>query len=241
MTTRTPAAALAAAVSRKPNKYGNLHVMNTELARQQMVEQQVRTWDVTSPEVLAVFGEVEREQFVPPGFEAVAYADTEIPLGHGQVMLRPTLEGRILQELAVQKHERVLDVGTGSGYLAACLSRRADEVISIDIYEDFLAAATGRLMDDGISNVKLSAMDAMAELPEGDFDVIVITGSLPSLDQRFTDALRPGGRLFVVTGESPVMNALVVTRDGDELVQEIVFETDIPALVNVARPTGFFF
>lgn len=215
--------------------------MNTDMARRQMVAQQVRTWDVFNQDVLQVLGSVAREQFVPQGCEDVAYADTEIPLAHGQVMLRPVIEGRLLQALDLGSDDRVLEVGTGSGYLTACLASLSASVTSIDIHEDFVAAATDKLDAAGINNVSLACMDAMAELPGGEFDAIAISGSVPRIDDRFVQALKPGGRLFLVVGESPVMSAILITRAGEELQQRYLFETDIPALENIAREPVFFF
>lgn len=215
--------------------------MNTDFARRQMVAQQVRTWDVFNQDVLRVLGSVARERFVPQGCEDVAYADTEIPLAYGQVMLRPTIEGRLLQALDLRGDDRVLEVGTGSGYLTACLASLAASVVSIDIHEDFVAAASDRLEAAKIENASLECMDAMAELPDGEFDAIAVTGSVPRIDERFVQALRPGGRLFLVVGESPLMSALLIVRAGDEIQQNYLFETDIPALENIAREPVFSF
>jgi protein-L-isoaspartate(D-aspartate) O-methyltransferase len=217
--------------------------MNSDLARQQMVKQQVRVWDVFNPQVLQVLGSVAREQFVPAGCEDVAYADTEIPLGHGQVMLRPIIEGRLLQALNPESGDQVLEIGTGGGYLTACLARMSASVTSIDIHEDFVAAARRNLETAAIENVTVQCMDAMVELPGGDFDTIAVTGSVRRIDERFVKALKPGGRLFLVVGQSPAMSALLITRvgAGDDLQQRILFETDIPALENIAREPVFTF
>ena len=215
--------------------------MNSELARRQMVEQQVRVWDVTDTAVLETLGEVERERFLPAGFADVAYADTEIPLGHGQVMLRPVIEGRLLQALAPRPTDRALDVGTGSGYLAACLSRLCREVSSIDLFDKFVGDATERLARAGIRNVEASCMDATAELPAGEFDVIAVSSSMPHVDERLPRALGDGGRLFVVEGTPPVMNALLITRRGDEWQRQSLFETSIPPLLNLPEEPVFSF
>jgi len=215
--------------------------MNSDLARQKMVAQQVRVWDVCDQDVLNVLDGVAREQFVPAGCEDVAYADTEIPLPHGQVMLRPIIHGRLLQALELDPGSLVLEIGTGTGYLTACLARLSGAVISIDIREDFIAAATLSLETAEIHNASVHCMDAMTELPDGEFDAIAVTGSVPRVDERFIKALRPGGRLFLVTGESPVMKALLITRDGDNWQQSELFETDIPALENAAGESVFCF
>ena len=215
--------------------------MNRNLARRQMVAQQVRAWDVFDQEVLNVLGGVAREHFVPAGYADVAYIDTEIPLPHGQVMLRPIIEGRLLQALELNGGSLVLEIGTGTGYLTACLARMSGSVTSIDIREDFIAAATRNLESAEIDNASLQCMDAMTELPDGVFDAIAVTGSVPRIDERFINALRPGGRLFLVAGESPVMSALLITRDGDNWQQNSLFETDIPALENTAEESVFSF
>ncbi len=216
--------------------------MDTDFARQQMVDQQVRAWDVLHPDVLQVLRNVPREQFVPTGYEALAFADTEIPIGHGQFMMTPTLEGRLLQALKPTSSDKVLEIGTGSGFLAACLARLADSVTSIDIHDDFLEAAKVNLEDSGISNVTLLSMDATRELPDEKFDVVAVTGSIEDFDPRFVDALNPGGRLFVVVGASPAMDARLVTRTGDNDWQsESLFETVLAPLVNGSKPTQFLF
>ena len=215
--------------------------MNSISPRQQMVKQQVRVWDVFDQAVLNVLGDVAREQFVPAGCEDVAYADTEIPLAHGQVMLRPIIEGRLLQALALGASDEVLEIGTGTGYLTACLASMSASVSSIDIHEEFIAAANRNLETAEISNASVQCMDAMAELPDGKFDAIAVTGSLPRIDDRFVAALKPGGRLFLVVGESPAMSALLITYDGGELQQSALFETDIPALENIAKESVFSF
>ncbi len=215
--------------------------MNSISPRQQMVKQQVRVWDVFDQAVLNVLGNVAREQFVPAGCEDVAYADTEIPLPHGQVMLRPIIEGRLLQALALGASDEVLEIGTGTGYLTACLASMSASVSSIDIHEEFVAAANRNLETAGIKNASVQCMDAMAELPDGKFDAIAVTGSVPRIDDRFVAALKPGGRLFLVVGESPAMSVLLITHDSGELQQSALFETDIPALENIAEEPVFTF
>ncbi len=216
--------------------------MNTEFVRRQMVEQQIRTWDVFDANVLQVFAAVPRDQFVPDYCINAAYADGEIPLEHGQCMLRPSIVGKIMQALNIQADDDVLEVGTGTGYLTACLAQAARNVTSIDLLDDFVINAGKNLADAGVDNVSLHCMDATKELPAGQFDVIAVTGSVSEMDERLLKALKPGGRLFLVTGESPVKSAILVRRgpDGDiEMTQ--VFETDIPALLNADNPPGFSF
>ncbi len=216
--------------------------MNTDFARRQMVEQQVRAWDVLDADILELLIETPREQFVPSGFESLAFADTEIPIGHGQCMMTPTLEGRVLQSLKITKTDSVLEIGTGSGFLTACIAKLADSVTSIDVHEDFLEAASANLEDSGISNFELTAMDATQRLPEGEFDAIVITGSMQVLDPRYGLALKPKGRLFVVVGHSPTMDARLLRRTGDSSwLTDSLFETELDPLVNSAQPPQFSF
>mgnify|MGYP001815529909 FL=1 len=216
--------------------------MDTDFARQQMVEQQVRAWDVLDPDVLQVLMEIPREQFVPTGYESLAFADTEIPIGHGQSMMTPTLEGRVLQALKPAAGECVLEVGTGTGFVTACLAKLAGTVTSIDIYEDFLKTARANIEDSGLGDVELLQMDAMEALPEGTFDVIAVTGSIETFDPRFVEALAPGGRLFVVVGAGPAMDARIVTRTGDnEWDSESLFETTLAPLINGVEPPRFSF
>ncbi len=216
--------------------------MNTDYARLKMIEQQVRAWDVFDPDVLDVLAEIPREHFVPAGFEALAFADTEIPLGHGQSMMTPTVEGRTLQALELGPSDDVLEIGTGSGFLTACLAHLARHVTSIDIFEGFTSSAAGKLADAGIDNVTLTTTDATRELPDGPFDAIVVTGSMQTLDQRLVDLLGEDGRLFVVTGDSPVMEARLIRPDEEQgWRSESLFETDIAPLINASLPPQFSF
>jgi protein-L-isoaspartate(D-aspartate) O-methyltransferase len=216
--------------------------MDTVYARQQMVEQQVRAWEVYDRTILDVLSAVAREQFVPPAFRSFAFADTDIPLGHGQKMMTPTLEGRMLQALGLTQDERVLEIGTGSGFVTACLAKLAASVCSIDIFDDFVTNAARKLELAQIDNVQLVCMDACRALPEGDFDAIAVTGSLPRFDERYLSVLRPGGRLFVIVGESPVQEAKLIQRGTDEdWTDTALFETDIAALLNSDIPTTFTF
>jgi protein-L-isoaspartate(D-aspartate) O-methyltransferase len=216
--------------------------MNIEIAREKMIEQQVRAWDVLEPEVLYVLRKIAREDFVPRDFQALAFADTEIPIGHGETMMTPTVEGRLLQSLALDGSEHVLEIGTGFGFVSACLASLAHHVTSVDIHEDFLKRATENLADAGFDNVRLEHMDAMRELPTGKFDAIAVTGSIQSFDTRFVDALRIGGRMFVVVGDAPVMDARLVLRTGEsDWDSESLFETDLHPLVNGRLPPQFHF
>lgn len=216
--------------------------MNFEVAREQMIEQQVHTWAVFDERVLAAMRSVPREHFTPPAYREVAFADAPIPLSHGQWMLPAKFHGRILQSLLIQPADVVLEVGTGSGYLSACLSRLAARVHSLELYEDLASIARQALLQAAINNVAVETADALRLDQEASYDAIAVTGSLPIYDERFQRALRKGGRLFVVVGQPPVMEAWLVTRVGErEWHRESVFETCIDPLVNAARPSPFVF
>lgn len=217
--------------------------MNSEFARRQMVEQQIRTWDVLEEELLDLFRSVPREDFVPAAWRRLAYAEAEIPLGHGERMMRPSVEGRMLQSLEIRGDASVLEIGTGSGFITACLARLARSVSSIDLYDDFLDAAADKLAAHDIDNVSLERRDAVVDgPPAGSFDAIAVTGSLPAPDERLVAALNPGGRLFVVIGEPPVMEARLYTRgDAGEASSTALFETCLPRLQNVPEPSHFSF
>ncbi|MEM9688792.1 MAG: protein-L-isoaspartate O-methyltransferase [Pseudomonadota bacterium] len=214
--------------------------MDTDFARRQMVDQQARAWDVLDPTVLDVLATVRREDFVPDAYRAMAFADVEIPIGHGESMMTPTYEGRLLQALLPTAGDRVLEIGTGSGFVTACLASLAESVVSIDIYDDFTSRAAARLIDR--RNVQLDTRDATASLPEGCFDAIAVTGSIEAFDTRLVEALAPGGRLFVVIGKAPAMEARRVTRTGDnDWRSEALFETSLKPLVHGAPPAKFWF
>ncbi len=216
--------------------------MNIDLARQQMIDQQVRAWTVLNPAVLDVLSAVPREKFVPGPYEALAFADTEIPLGHGEFMMTPTVEGRVLQALDLGADDHVLEIGTGSGFLTACLATLGGTVTSVDIHADFVRDAAGKLASAGIDNVDLRTMDATAELPDERYDAIAVTGSIETFDPRLVDALRPGGRLFVVVGAAPVMDARLVRRTGNaNWKSESLFETTLGPLVHGSLPPQFVF
>lgn len=216
--------------------------MNIDYAREKMIEQQVRAWDVLDPTVLEVLGKIPREQFVPRAYQLLAFADVEIPIGHGESMMTPTVEGRVLQALNLDGLGRVLEIGTGTGFLTACLARLCDHVTSIDIYEDFLKRAGENLADTGIENVDLQHMDAIERLPDGRFDAIAVTGSVQRFDPRFVEALKDGGHLFIVVGDAPAMDARRVTRTGDsDWTSESLFETDLKPLVRGSLPPQFAF
>ena len=217
--------------------------MNVEQARFNMIEQQIRTWEVLDTTVLDLLFEVKRETFVPPAHASLAFADLEIPLGHGETMLQPKVEARIVQELALQPHETVYEVGTGSGYLTALLARRARHVTSAEIHADILAAARANLERAGVDNVTLLEGDsARAPLAESAFDVIVVGGSMPILPQSFLDRLAVGGRLFAILGDAPVMKAVLVRQPVAGSFQHVeLFETMAKPLVNAPQPPRFRF
>ena len=216
--------------------------MNTDFARQQMIDQQVRAWAVLDHSVLAVLSAVPRETFVPVPYGSLAFADTEIPLGHGEFMMTPTVEGRVLQALDLHMNDHVLEIGTGSGFLTACLAKLAANVTSIDIHDDFIRSAAGKLASAGIDNVVLHTMDASRELPGDHYDAIAVTGSIETFDPRFVAALRPDGRLFVVVGAPPVMEACLVRRSGSANWQsDALFETELAPLVHGTLPPQFVF
>jgi protein-L-isoaspartate(D-aspartate) O-methyltransferase len=217
--------------------------MDFEQARYNMVEQQIRPWDVLDQEVLDLLFKVHREDFVPEAHRSLAFVDMEIPLGHGEFMWTPKLEARVVQELDIRRNDRVLEIGTGSGYLTALLAAEAAEVVSVDIQSDFTAAAGKKLRAHGIGNVELHTGDAATDWDDEDgFDVIVLTGSTPLLSDALVRRLRVGGRLFAVVGEAPVMQAQLVSCNAPGAYRSVtLFETCIKALVNAPHPAAFVF
>ena len=217
--------------------------MNIEQARFNMVEQQIRPWDVLDQQVLDLLSKVKREEFVPPQYRSLAFVDMEIPIGHGQKMLQPKMEARMLQELALQPADRILEVGTGNGYMTELLASLGAHAHSVDIIPDFTQSAAARLAAHGIGNVTLETGDAARVWDRhAPYDAIVITGSLPVLPEAFRKSLRPGGRLIAVVGEPPVMEARLITCVGPGACNAIVlFETCIPALRNALQPERFVF
>lgn len=212
--------------------------MNLEQARFNMVEQQVRPWEVLDQRVLDRLAAVPREDFVPPAFRNLAYADIQIPIGQGQVMLPPNVEGRLLQALALEASDTVLEIGTGTGYLTAVIAGLARHVWSVDIFPELQ-----RLAEYHLKNISLEVGDAARGWPrDGGFDAIAITGSLPSLPKAFPEALRVGGRLFAVLGRAPVMEAVRIIRMGErEWSHEGLFETVIPPLLHSEPAPKFIF
>ena len=218
-----------------------VHAYN-EQARFNMIAQQIRPWDVVDDRVLKALKQVPRERFVPEDYRELAFADIEVPLAHGQSMMSPKLEARMLQALDVRPGSRVLEIGTGSGFVTACLAHLGGTVTSLDIHPDFTAQAGERLAALGLK-AQLLTQDALAELPEpGCWDVVAITGSLPRLDDRFKALLADRGRLFAVTGEAPAMQARLITRmPSGAFQEEVLFETVLARLDNTAEPSRFVF
>jgi len=215
--------------------------MQPEVAREQMIKQQLRAWHVLDGRVLQTMSEVPREAFLPVAYQGLAFADAPVPIGHGQIMLAPKLQGRLLQALALTPEQSVLDIGTGTGFLAACMARLAARVSSIDIHPELVEQAADRLSRFGVHNVNTAVADAMEYEPQGQYDAIAVTSSLPVYLDRFQNLLAPGGRLFVVVGKPPIEEAWLVTRDRDGFRREVLFETEVPAMINAPLPEAFVF
>lgn len=217
--------------------------MELERARHNMIEQQIRPWEVLDQHILDLLGRVRREDFVPEAYQTLAFADIEIPLGHGEAMWPPKIEARVLQSLDVQPGDRVLEVGTGSGYLTALLASLASEVVSVEIEPELKASAEQKLAAHGFSNIRLELGDGARGWERGaPYDVIVLTGSTPVLPDALLRQLKLGGRLFAVVGEPPVMQARLITRTGEAAWRtDVLFETVIKALRNAAQPERFVF
>ncbi|MBB5203927.1 protein-L-isoaspartate(D-aspartate) O-methyltransferase [Inhella inkyongensis] len=217
--------------------------MNIEQARFNMIEQQIRPWDVLDPAVLQLLSLVRREDFMPSNVRHLAFMDTELPLGGGRLMLQPKVEARLLQELQLQPTDRVLELGTGSGYLTALLAHQASEVLSLEPRADLAEAARERLRRLGLSRVQVRQADpAQGAAADGPFDAIVLTGSLPSTPEALKAQLKPGGRLLVVEGELPVMRAVLwrCMAPGQFSRREL-FDTVLPRLTGVAEAPSFAF
>ena len=217
--------------------------MNLEQARFNMVEQQLRPWDVLDQNVLDLLYVVKREEFVPQVYRQLAFADTEIPLGHGATMLPPKLEARALQALKIRKSDRVLEIGTGSGYMAALLAAHAAKVVTVEIMPELAEAAAERLKRHGIGNVIVSTGDGSAGWPaQAPYDAILVSGALTSIPQQLLDQLKIGGRMVAFVGEAPLMEAQLITRSGEKSFRtEGLFETQVPALICAQQASRFNF
>jgi len=219
--------------------------MPTANAREQMIEQQVRAWEVLDGRVLEIFRKVPREHFVPAEHRYLAFADLEVPLPHGQHMLRPSVAGRLLQALALTGTERVLEIGAGSGFLTACLAAVSAHVESIEIFPELAALAQSNLASLSVGNTQILTADALRRAATDTtkrYGAIAVTGSLPIPDERFQRQLEIGGRLFIIVGEAPVMAARLVRRTAENAwTSESLFETVVDPLINARRPPEFTF
>ena len=216
--------------------------MNIEQARFNMIEQQIRPWEITDLSVIELLAAVKREDFVPAAYRNLAFADTAIPLGHGATMLPPVIEARALQALALTPNVRVLEVGTGSGYMAALLATKAENVWTVEIVPELAALARETLARAGTPNVIVEQGDGLAGLPaQAPFDAIMVSGSVPAIPRELLAQLKTGGRLFAVVGEGPVMQAQLVTRNGEnQWSTQALFEREAAPLQVVARPAFVF-
>ncbi|MSQ64310.1 MAG: protein-L-isoaspartate O-methyltransferase [Betaproteobacteria bacterium] len=219
--------------------------MNLELARSNMVEQQIRPWEVLDQGVLDLLYTVPREEFVPLSCRNLAFSDMEIPIGEGEKMWPPKLEARVLQELAPKRSDRVLEVGTGSGYFTALLAHRSAHVYSVEIRPALAAFGKANIVRHGLDNVTLATGDGASGVPRefpygGPFDIVVLTGSVPLLPKGLLDALAPGGRAFAVVGEAPVMSAKIITCTAPGALHTVeLFETLLAPLANCEQPRRF--
>jgi protein-L-isoaspartate(D-aspartate) O-methyltransferase len=224
--------------------------MSVNQAREQMIEQQVRAWEVLDARVLALLRNVPREQFVPDSHRYLAFADVDVPLPHGQHMLRPNIAGRLLQALELSGTERVLEIGAGTGFLTACLAAASAHVKSLEVFADLADRARTNLVAVGAANVDVVTADAMQagvqlEPSAGGgarYHAIAVTGSLPVYDERFQRLLEVGGRLFAIVGAAPVMEARLIRRVAEDgWSTESLFETVVDPLINARQPPGFAF
>jgi protein-L-isoaspartate(D-aspartate) O-methyltransferase len=217
--------------------------MNLEKARFNMVEQQIRTWMVLEPAALAVLSTVEREKFTPVAYQALAYADTEIPLALGQTMLPPRIDARLMHDLHLQGHESVLEIGTGSGYLTALLAHRAHQVISLEVHPELAQTAQANLRAAGIRNAEVRVGNgASAQVAEAPFDAIVLGGSVAEVPQSLLGQLKVGGKLIAIVGDDPIMQATLFTRVADQQWQSrSLWDTAVPALESFSKTSHFKF
>ncbi len=213
--------------------------LNVEQARHAMIEQQVRPWNVVDLQTLDALSAVAREKFVPAQYKNLAFTDTALPIGHNQWMFKPVLEGRMLQALQLKADDDVLLIGTGSGFITACLAHMVRAVTSIDIHADFIESAKATLKQLEFTNAQFEQADALHFQPSHQFDAIAVTGAVAEIPESFKQWLRPNGRLFVIHGASPVQEAVCITRIGDTFTTESLFETDVPFLIGAA-PKALF-
>ncbi|MEG3591979.1 MAG: protein-L-isoaspartate O-methyltransferase [Pseudomonadota bacterium] len=222
--------------------------MDTNTARFNMIEQQIRPWGVFDPVTLSTLAEVPREVFVPEKYSDLAFADYEIPIGNNQFMMNPKIEGHLLQALELKASDKALEIGTGSGFITACLAHTVSNVESIDLYDDFIEEASSKLSFFGLNNIRLKKFDVTQSVTEGpaisdvdnNYDVIALTASLPEYVHDFELMLNIGGRMFVIVGDGPLMVAMKVKRVDDDVFKRTnLFETSLPPLVNFKRNIEF--
>lgn len=237
----------AAAAAHRITRTVSGQTMNIEQARFNMVEQQIRTWEVLDQSVLDLLFIVKREDFVPTAYRSLAFVDMEIPIGEGQTMMEPKLEARVIQELGLRPQDSVLEIGTGSGYLSALLASRTAKVASIEVFQSLARSAAARLAAAGIGNVEVAVGDAATSpasfVPANQkFDVIVLTGSVPVLPAAHLEYLAVGGRMFAIVGDAPAMKAMLFTKTSESNSTAIeLFETVVAPLLNAEQPSRFSF
>lgn len=216
--------------------------MNLEQLRFNMIEQQIRPWDVLDPKVLDLLKVVRREQFVPARSKSLAFMDIEVPIGHGVLMWQPKIEARAVQSLNLQPTDSVLEIGTGSGYLTALLARLAAQVTSVEIVPELSSLASHNLATHHIGNVTMQVGDAANHWGESEYDAIALTGSVPMIPEAYKNQLKVGGRLFAIVGDAPAMQAQLITRvAANRFETKVLFETAVAPLQNAAQPQRFVF
>lgn len=216
--------------------------MNFDQARFNMVEQQIRTWNVLDTPILQALSELPRERFVPAAYQSLAYTDTEIPLGHGQSMFPPRVDARLAHDLGLMGHETVLEIGAGSGYLTALLAKRSQRVLALEIVPELAAMARSHLSQAGIDNAEVRVADGSRDGIEGPFDAIVLGGSVSEVPQTLLAQLKVGGKLLAIVGQEPVMQATLTTRTGaDQWASRALWDTVAPRLSGFAQPSRFKF
>lgn len=216
--------------------------INFEKARENMIKQQLRTTEINNDDVLEIIQSIPREDFVPSKYRSFAYSDVALPLEHQQQMMKPMVEGKMLQALNLNPKDNILEIGTGSGYITACLAKLGCHVTSIDLFESFLNESKNKLKKLNISNYELIQDDAATYAPRQHFDVVVVTGSVPTIPHQFKKWLNPNGRMFIITGNSPVMEANLIRKTVDaSWSQKALFETDVLPLIQFEQKKTFTF
>jgi protein-L-isoaspartate(D-aspartate) O-methyltransferase len=216
-----------------------MNTVSLNTAREQMIYHQIRPWDVSNPRILNTLSSIARERFVPENYRQLAFADTEIPLPCNQSMLKPIVEGRLLQALAANSGDRALVIGTGSGFLTACVATLSNHVTSLDIHAELTDTAAAILTEEKIRNVELLTADFNTFSPSVTFDRIIISGSMPLFDTRLPEWLSDAGRLLLFTGSAPNMKAELVVRSGETYTRTCLYETVVPVLENIPQPETF--